>query len=156
MCGLLFKKTSKKLHFLVQLKRAKLSTNDLLLFYTTCIRSAIDYAVPVFHHSLPKYLINELERLPKRAMSIIFPHLSYNEALRNSGLLTLEQHHRDLCIRLFNNIINDTSHKLRNLLPAKHNCKYNLRKKRNFDLPSVHTDRFKKTFIPAMSVLLNY
>ena len=45
--GKVLKKASKCLHFLVQLKRAKLPSNDLVLLYTTCIRSILSYAVPV-------------------------------------------------------------------------------------------------------------
>ena len=38
------KKAAKRLYFLVQLKRARVSQNDLCLFYVTCVRSVIDYA----------------------------------------------------------------------------------------------------------------
>ena len=41
----------------------------------------MDYEVPVFHYSLPKYLMPELEHVQKRAMSIICPGHSYHEAL---------------------------------------------------------------------------
>ena len=36
---------------------------------------------PVFFYALPKYLQSKLERVQKRALSIIFPSLSYDEAL---------------------------------------------------------------------------
>ena len=55
------KKAAKCLSFLVQLKRAKVPFSDLVLFCTTCVRSNLTYAVPVFHHTLPKYLKVELE-----------------------------------------------------------------------------------------------
>lgn len=42
------KKAAKRLYFLVQLKRAKDLCNDLGLFYITCVRSVLDYAIPVF------------------------------------------------------------------------------------------------------------
>ena len=42
------KKASKKLYFLVQLKRARLPPSDLVLFYLSCVRSSEDYEVPVF------------------------------------------------------------------------------------------------------------
>ena len=45
------KKASKRIYFLIQLKRANVSYDNLKLFYTTCIRSILDYAVPVFHYS---------------------------------------------------------------------------------------------------------
>ena len=39
------KKAAKRLYFLVQLKRAKASCNDLRLFYITYVRSVLDYAI---------------------------------------------------------------------------------------------------------------
>ena len=38
----------------------------------------MDYAVPAFHFSLPKYLMQEMEGIQKRAMSIIGPGVSYH------------------------------------------------------------------------------
>ena len=45
----ILKKASKKLYFLLQLKRAKVTRTDLGLFYSSCIRSIMDYAVPAYH-----------------------------------------------------------------------------------------------------------
>ena len=60
------KKTTTHLYFLKQLKRAKVSLKDMLLFfYTTCIRPVLEYACPVFQNALPQYLSNSLERLQK-------------------------------------------------------------------------------------------
>ena len=39
------KKASKRLYYLTQLKRARLPVEDLVLFYTSCVRSVMDYAV---------------------------------------------------------------------------------------------------------------
>ena len=75
------KKAAKRLYFLVQLKRAKVPLIDLKLSYITCIRLTLDYAVPVFHHSLPKYLTHEVEHLQKRTLAIICPSSNYDEAL---------------------------------------------------------------------------
>ena len=75
------KKVSSRLYFLTQLKRAKVPSNDLLLFYITCIRPVTEYACQVFHDSLPQYLSDELEKLQKRAFRIIFPDMHYKEVL---------------------------------------------------------------------------
>ena len=77
------KKAAKRLYFLVlvQLKRAKVPFSDLVLFYTTCVRSILTCPVTVFHHALPKYLKVELERIQKRALVIICPSIAYNDAL---------------------------------------------------------------------------
>ena len=74
------KKASKKLYFLVQLNRVQLPPSNLVLFYKSCIRTSVHYAVPVFYNALPQYLKNELVRIEKRALSIILPSLSYNSA----------------------------------------------------------------------------
>ena len=50
------KKASRISYFWIQLKRAKVASTDLGLFYSSCIRSIMDHAVPVFHYSLLKYL----------------------------------------------------------------------------------------------------
>ena len=47
----ILKKASKRLYFLLQLKRAKVTRTDLGLFYSSCIRSIMDYALPAYHFS---------------------------------------------------------------------------------------------------------
>ena len=72
------KKVAVSLYFLRQLKRAKVPANDLLSFYTTCIRPVAEYVCPVFHTALPQYLSDQLERLQKRALRMISTNdLSY-------------------------------------------------------------------------------
>ena len=72
------KKVAVRLYFLRQLKGAKVPANDLLSFYTTCIRPVAEYACPVFHTALPQYLSDQLERLQKRALRMISTNdLSY-------------------------------------------------------------------------------
>jgi len=56
--------------------------SELILFYVTCIRSILEYACPVFHRALPSYLSDDLERLQKLAMKVIYPLLSYTAALK--------------------------------------------------------------------------
>jgi hypothetical protein len=83
------KKVSSHLYFLRQLKRAKLQSKDLLLFYVTCIRPVAEYACEVFHDSLPKYLSDDLEKLQRRACRIILPGHSYENALNELSLTSL-------------------------------------------------------------------
>ena len=83
---------------MVQLKRAKDTRTDLGLFYSSCIRSIMDYAIPAFHFSLPKYLIQKLERdIQKRAMSIICPGVIYHEALVIMNFKELPTHYDEIC-----------------------------------------------------------
>ena len=61
-----------RLYFLRQLKRAKVPSNNLLLFYVTCIRPVTEYACQVFHDSLPQYLSDELEKLQSVRSVLLF------------------------------------------------------------------------------------
>ena len=63
------KKASKRLYFLVQLKRVRVPLQDL--FFTSCVRSVTEYAIPAFYNALPLYFKNELLRIEKRSISII-------------------------------------------------------------------------------------
>ena len=101
------KKAATRLYFLKQLKRAKVPPKDMLLFYTTCIRPVLEYACPVFHHSLPQYLSNEMERLQKRALRIIQPDLSYAEALVALDITSLYERRKALSNALFDQIVRD-------------------------------------------------
>ena len=114
------KKASKCLYFLRQLKRDNVKKADLLRFSTSCIRFLCDYAVPVFHASLPQYLIDDLERVQKRALSIIRPTLSYTNALAALDLESLMVHQKRLSQPLLDNILEDGDHRPHHLLPASH------------------------------------
>ena len=149
------KKAAKRLYFLIQLKRARVSQKDLCLFYVTCVRSVIDYAAPIFHYSLPAYLTHELERVQRRAMQIICPGIEYQHALALVNLPTVAKHHNDICKHTFENICNDSGHKLKKLLPPLYDCKYNLRHAHTFNLPRCKTNRFKNSFIMASCSLVN-
>ena len=73
------KKASECMYFLRQLKRAKVPIR-----YISIVRvwSVIEYVLPVFHHALPAYLSDDLERLQKRALATILGYgVPYKEAL---------------------------------------------------------------------------
>ena len=112
------KKVAVRLYFLRQLKRAKVPANDLLSFYTTCIRPVAEYVCPVFHTALPQYLSDQLERLQKRALRIISTNdLSYKQALEVFNIHTLYDRRETIGNSMFQEISNDNNHKLYSLLP---------------------------------------
>ena len=47
----------------------------------SCIRSVMEYACQVFNSNLPSYVSNDIERIQRRAMHVIFADLSYEDAL---------------------------------------------------------------------------
>ena len=84
---LVIRKVSTRLYFLTRLKKSSVATRELLLFYITCIRSILEYGSPVFHRSLTNDLSKDLERLKKHIIKIIYPELSYSNALELSRCL---------------------------------------------------------------------
>ena len=58
----IIRKANKRLYFLILLRRAGVPSSDIICFHCTCIRPLLEYCAPVFHHAIPKYLSNDLER----------------------------------------------------------------------------------------------
>ena len=110
------KKVNKRLYFLILLKRAHVNARDIINFYFNCIRPV--HCAPVFHHALPEYLSNDLERVQKQALSIISPRVSYMDNLTTHNISALKDR---LCKKLFHTVVSDTHHKLYHLLPAQKN-----------------------------------
>ena len=117
----------------------------------TCIRPVLEYACLVFHHSLPQYLSNEMERLQKSALRIMQPDLSYAEALVALDITSLYERRKALSNALFDQIVRDQSHNLHDLLPPRNESIYCTRSQRYFKLPICKTNMFKNTFIMANS-----
>ena len=97
------KTAAKRLYFLIQLKRARVSQKDLCLFNITCAL---------------RYRLDQ-----KRAMRILCPGMEYQHAFALSNLPSVAEHRRDICKRTLGSIFNDSSHKLRKLLPPLHESK---------------------------------
>ena len=66
-------------------------------------------------NSLPKYLSEEIERLQRRAMRIIYPELKYSDALNLSGLDSLSNRRECLTMRLFDEVVRNPQHKRNHL-----------------------------------------
>ena len=129
----LVKKTSRKHYFLVQLKRAQVRSDDLVAYYRGYIRSSLNYACPVFHCALSKYLQAELERVQKRVLSCIFPGVSYKDVSLVSTA-SLRVHQDQITNQPFQLVVNNPSNKIYGLLRKKCNSPtYNLRRQKIFD-----------------------
>jgi hypothetical protein len=135
------KKASKRLYFLRLLKRAGITSLDIVNVYCSIIRSILEYACEVWHPSITKEHSKQLEYIQKRALKIAFPCSSYEEALNKASIKPLSDRREDRCKAFFDAISKET-HKLHYLLPPK--CSYtSLRNNRSFQLPKIKTNRLK-------------
>ena len=96
-------KANKRLFAIRVLKKCGLSRADLTQVYCSIIRSVLEYASPVWA-ALPIFLSDYVESVQKRALRIIHPYLSYEDALQVSGLLSLRARREDACIRFMQRI----------------------------------------------------
>ena len=70
----------------------------------------------VFHHCLPDYLSDGIERIHRHVVRIIFPDCKYRDALARA---TPYDWRSKLCAQLFDHISNNVNNKLAALLPLK-------------------------------------
>ena len=91
------------------------------------LRPVLEYAAPVWQN-IPDFLSYKIESIQKRAMRIIFPLMSYNEALNALNLTTLSDSRAHLC-QVYIDRLRNENHPLHFMLPKQeevvHN--YNLR-----------------------------
>jgi hypothetical protein len=92
-------------------------------------------------------LSDEVESVQKRCMRIIFPHLSYSDAIAVAGLERLSARRETAVIKLFNEIKHET-HVLHSLLPIKP-TQSGLTTRDNYPyrLPRARTERRSRSLI---------
>ena len=100
---------------------------------------------------MPCFPREELKKLQRQAFCVVFPTLSYAEALVEANVVSLFDRRQNLTSKFFNDIVNDESDKLYDLLPSKNFAKYNLRKEGIFKGFNSTTNRFRNGFIPYNS-----
>ena len=74
----------------------------------------------LFSIILPKYLMNEMERIQKRVTGVILPDLEYSRVLERPGIDHLDVHHKTPCKSHFKSIKNNENHRLHCLLPPSY------------------------------------
>ncbi|PFX26981.1 RNA-directed DNA polymerase from mobile element jockey [Stylophora pistillata] len=85
-------KASKRLYILRVLKRSGIPPEDLINIFYALVRSVLEYACVTWSTSLPIYLKDMIERVQKRALRILFPALSYKDAIVAANSTRLNKH----------------------------------------------------------------
>ena len=142
-CDYIIKKSNRRLYALRILKKCGVDVADIVVVYCSLVRPILEYASVCFAN-LPKYLSLDLERVQKRALAIIFPDLSYKNALEVANLQLLDDRRSSACqdfiasLQPSNPLYNIVKGQLRS---ATH--RYNFRNSNNIHLKPTRTDRFK-------------
>ena len=143
-----------RLHFLQQLKRASMSSDDLLYYYQSVVRPVTEYTCVVWHTSLTQEQTKQLESIQKRAMKIIFGTSSGDLSRALVTLPSLAERRERLTKRFFSDMSNKTNC-LHEILPEKRDSDVTdkLGNAKQYPVPSwARTERFKKsTIVYALS-----
>ena len=141
------KNAAKRPHFLKILKGYNPPREDLKTFYISAIRSILEYGTKIWHGSLTEEQSKDIERIQRRGMKIICPEKTYEQALIECGMETLENRREKMCIKLINDM-KGLIHKLNELLPPtvghvrERDTRLNTNKFYNF---KCRTDRFSNS-----------
>ena len=144
-------KGSKRLHILRVLRRGGVEINDLITTYTALIRSLLEYCCVVWHHALPSYLSQELERVQKRALN---PN-PYSEALQLLNLRTLDKRRNELCVKTLEKISRGGPLVKHLPMTSQHMHHYQTRGAYKYVLPKCRTERLRRSFFPSTSLAVN-
>ena len=109
-------KARKMVYMIYQLKRAGINQIDLVRIYLSVIRPVVEYACPLRHTNLPKYLSDNIEIIKKRCFKTIFPGFTYEDILQMLNIPTLHDRRNAICITYFGRMRRG-DHKLNKLLP---------------------------------------
>ena len=149
-------KASKRLHILRVLFRGGVPPADLTNIYYALIRSILEYCCEVWNYAIPRYLSDELERVQKRAMRIIFPGHSYDEALQLANCTRLSDRQNKTCIKTLQKISKRAGPLAKHVTQSRASAQqYYIRTLNNLSLYKCRTERFKNSFFPRAIVELN-
>ena len=77
----------------------------LLCVYCSVIRSVLEYACAVWHPRLTKKNTSQdIEHVQKRCLKLLYPALSYSQALNKSGLKRLDSRRDVITQKMFQEI----------------------------------------------------
>ena len=149
-------KASKRLYALRVLSRRGVPPADLINVYRALIRAILEYCCEVWNYVIPRYLSDELEKVQKRAMRIIFPGHSYDEALKLANCTRLSDRGNKMCIKTLQKIVKRAG-PLAEQVTESRACvhQYQIRNLNHLSLYKGNTERFKNSFFPKAIVELN-
>ncbi len=143
----MLQKISKRYYIIFQLAKIGIVHHEIVMIYCAIIRSVLEYACAVWHSGLTITQSDDIERVQKRCMRIIYPELSYNDALFVAGLDKLCVRRENIVRNLFKEM-QQSDHILNSLIPLKSVCNIDTRDKYLYNLPAAKTQRYSTSFIP--------
>ena len=134
-------KFRRRVWVLRHLKKAGIPQSDLIRLYLSLVQPVLDYTAVVYHSMLGKVQCQDLEKLQKLALKIVYgvTGVSYSELLDRSGLPTLAERRLGM-IDIF--ILKASTHQThKKWFPTKCFSGYGLRTERIYEEKRARTAR---------------
>ena len=141
------RKASKRIYFIIMLKRANIPYEKIITVFTAMIRSILEYACPAWHTNITLVQHRKIENIQKRVLKILYPQLPYDEALVEANLVSLKDRREAITKKFFLSV--NQGHPLYNLLAdyARPPPVVDLRNRRSHFV-RCKTQRFEKSLVP--------
>ena len=148
-------KANTRRYFITVLKRAGVQLRDLVRCYCTYIRPLLEYAAPVWHPGLTRHQADLLEQVQRQCLRTLLPDTCYAQALRTTGLPTLQERRSTLCLNFAHGLL--SSQEFTNWLPPRRGSCHQkaLRNNRKLNSLPSKTKRFDRSPIAYLVKLLN-
>ena len=121
----IYKKASSRVYFIIVLRRSGVHGKELFKIYSSIIRPVLEYGCQIWHSSLTKEEEDTLESIQKRCFKVIWPELTYTDAITELKTDTLFNRRETICLNLFKKM-KSKDHKLNFILPEKNSYMYSL------------------------------
>ena len=111
--------TCPRLYGMRSLKRLGLNKTGLVRYYTTNIRTALTYACQAWTPLLSDILTNKIIQVERKALRVIYPDLSYTDAITECAIPSLAIFVQKQCIHYVGKIFNNPTHPLNQLITIR-------------------------------------
>ena len=150
----IIKKAYKRMIILKRLYQFGIPRQDLTEIYILYIRSVLEQSSVIWHGALTVGETKDIERVQKVALRLILKedYTSYKASLQITGLLTLEDRRKFLCLNFAKKCLKSDATK--DMFPLKKIIR-DTRKPQIYKVPFARTSRFANSAIPYMARLLN-
>ena len=148
-------RATQKLWVLVRFKAMGATREQLLMVYTTRVRTTLEFAAPVFNSSLTQEQNRKIEMVQKKACAILLgsSYTSYESALSQLGLERLNFRRSKLCLSFALKCSKSKKHM--SMFPRNENFRPNMRNPKPFKEYLCTSSRYFNSPIPYLARLLN-
>jgi hypothetical protein len=146
-------KISKKIWLVVNLRRAGWDRDQIVKFYSVCIRPIIEYASSIYNSMLTKGCIDRLEAMQKRVLRVIYGYnYTYADLLKKADLETLKERRESRFIKFAQKLENNP--RFEHLL-LKNSNRRSTRLGNRYEIEATKNEKARRNPIYEIKRLLN-